>query len=145
MKKRNLKVIITALVSLIPLFFGSKYFKSIGASSDHQASSSIQALYQNRQSGAMVEFEGHIVKLLSDDNEGSRHQRFIVKIDNQHNVLIAHNSYVAPIEPIKVNQPINIDGQYEWNERGGVVHWTHADTYGTREGEWINFQGKKYK
>ena len=145
MTKRNRKVVTTALVALIPLFFGSKYFKSIGASSDHQASSSIQALYQNRQSGAMVEFEGHIVKLLSDDNEGSRHQRFIVKIDNQHTVLIAHNIDVAPRVPIKVNQPINIYGQYEWNERGGVVHWTHADTYGTREGGWINFQGKKYQ
>ena len=145
MTKRNRKAITTALVILIPLFFGSKYFKSIGASSDHQASSSIETLYQNRQSGVMVEFEGVVIKLLSDDNEGSRHQRFIVKINNQHTVLIAHNIDVAPRVPIKANQAITIYGQYEWNERGGVVHWTHADSDGSHEGGWIDFQSKKYQ
>jgi len=139
MTKRNRKAITAALVAIIPLFFGSKYFKSIGDAS------SIEALYQNRQSGVMIEFEGLIIKRLSDDNEGSRHQRFIVEIDNKHTVLIAHNIDVAPRVPIKVNQPVTIYGQYEWNDRGGVVHWTHADSYGSHEGGWINYQGKKYQ
>jgi hypothetical protein len=137
---------IAVLVAIIPLFFGSKYFKSIDVSSNnHQGLTSIEALYQDRQSGVMVEFEGLIIKSLSDDNEGSRHQRFIVELNNSHTVLIAHNIDVAPRVPIKVNLPVTIYGQYEWNERGGVVHWTHADSYGTHEGGWINFQGKKYQ
>lgn len=139
MTSSNRKAITAALVAIIPLFFGSKYFKSTGAAS------SIENLYQNRQSGVMIEFQGLVVKLLSDDNEGSRHQRFIVKLDSNHTVLIAHNIDVAPRVPIKVNQPITIYGQYEWNDRGGVVHWTHLDSYGSHEHGWIKFQGKKYQ
>ncbi len=60
-------------------------------------------------------------------------------------MLIAHNIDVAPRVPIETNQPITIYGQYEWNDRGGVVHWTHADSHGSHEGGWINFQGKKYQ
>ena len=44
-----------------------------------------------------------------DDNEGSRHQKFLVKIDNYPNitVLIAHNIDLAPrIEGIQANNPI---------------------------------------
>ena len=145
MTKKNRKVIITALLAIIPLFFGSKYFNSIDVSSDPQVTSTIEVLYENRQSGVMVEFDGLIAKKLSDDNEGSRHQRFIVELNNRHTVLIAHNIDVAPRVPIEVNQAVTIYGQYEWNERGGVVHWTHADPHGSHEGGWINFQGKKYQ
>ncbi len=83
--------------------------------------------------------------MLSDDNEGSRHQRFIVKVSGGHTVLVAHNIDVAPRVPIKSNRNIAIYGQYEWNEKGGVVHWTHADSIGTHEGGWIEFQGKVYQ
>ena len=144
MTKKNRKAIIAVLAALVPLFFGSKYFKSTG-SSGNASSSSIEALYQNRQSGVMVQFEGLVIKLLSDDNEGSRHQRFIVKISDKHTVLIAHNIDLAPRVPIKTNQMVTIYGQYEWNEKGGVVHWTHADADGSHEGGWINFQGKIYQ
>jgi len=145
MTKRNRKAITAALVAIIPLFFGTKFFKSMGSASDYQGSSAIEALYQNRQSGVMVEFAGVIKKMLSDDNEGSRHQRFIVELDNKNTVLIAHNIDVAPRVPIKTNQSITIYGQYEWNERGGVVHWTHADSYGSHEGGWIKYQGEIYQ
>jgi hypothetical protein len=62
MTKKNRQVITAASVAVIPLFFGSKYFKSLGASSDQQGSSTIEALYENRQPGVMVEFDGLIVK-----------------------------------------------------------------------------------
>ena len=52
---------------------------------------------------------GTVIKVLKDDNEGSRHQKFLVKIDNYPNitVLIAHNIDLAPrIEGIQANNPI---------------------------------------
>ncbi len=145
MTKKNRKAITVALIAIIPLFFGSKFFKSLGVSPDSLGSSSIAELYQSRQSGVMVKFEGVIIKILSDDNEGSRHQRFIVQLSDQHTVLIAHNIDVAPRVPIKKNKPVTIYGQYEWNDRGGVVHWTHKDSYGDHEEGWIEFQGKVYE
>lgn len=52
---------------------------------------------------------GTVIKVLKDDNEGSRHQKFLVKIDNYPNitVLIAHNIDLAPrIEGIETKNPI---------------------------------------
>ena len=145
MTKKNVKAITVVIMALIPVFFGSKFFKSTGISSENLGAYTIEELYNNRQSGVMVKFEGLIIKLLSDDNDGSRHQRFIVKISDRHTVLIAHNIDVAPRVPIQLNAYITIYGQYEWNEKGGVVHWTHADSNGTHEGGWIEFKGKVYQ
>ena len=36
-------------------------------------------------------------------------------------------------------------GQYEWNDRGGVLHWTHHDPKDWREGGWIEFDGERYE
>jgi hypothetical protein len=145
MTKKNVKAITIAVMALIPVFFGSKFFKSLEMSSESLGLSSIEELYENRQSGVMVQFEGLVIKLLSDDNEGSRHQRFIVKISDRRTVLVAHNIDVAARVPIKLDSNITIYGQYEWNEKGGVVHWTHEDSIGTHEGGWIEFQGKVYQ
>jgi len=40
----------------------------------------IQAAYENRQSDVQVEGAGRVVKVLPDDNEGSRHQKFILEL-----------------------------------------------------------------
>ena len=47
----------------------------------------IAELYAQKQSNTMVEFEGRVDRILADDNDGSRHQRFILKLDNGHTVL----------------------------------------------------------
>ncbi len=81
---------------------------------------------------------------MPDDNEGSRHQRFIVRVDNSLAVLVAHNIDLAPRVPAHWEDSIEIYGQYEWNEKGGVVHWTHKDPNRMHEEGWIEFQGNVY-
>jgi len=107
-------------------------------------SNTLKTLFKNKQSSVMILFNGTVVKVLSDDNEGSRHQRFIVKSDD-HTVLIAHNIDLAPRVPIQEGERIKIYGQYEWNEKGGVVHWTHHDPQNKHENGWIELNGKKFK
>ena len=104
----------------------------------------IEELYKNRVSGEMVLFEGEVSKILPDDNKGSRHQRFIVVLPSSHTVLIAHNIDLAARVPLQKHQPIKIFGQYEWNNKGGVVHWTHKDPRGTHTPGWIEYQGRTY-
>lgn len=144
MTKKNIKTTTAALIAFFSLFFGSKYFKTNSDTSSSAMSNSIEDLYQKRKSGVMVQFNGVVIKKLSDDNEGSRHQRFIVQLNSRHTVLIAHNIDLAPRVPIGLNKSVAIYGQYEWNERGGVIHWTHKDPGGTHEEGWIKYQGKTY-
>lgn len=91
------------------------------------------------------ETEFEVVKILSDDLDGSRHQRFLVARNGLPTLLVAHNIDLAPRAPIKERQSVVIRGRYEWNEKGGVIHWTHHDPKGYVDGGWIKVGSKKYE
>jgi hypothetical protein len=100
--------------------------------------------FENRLSDLVLEIEGEIDRILSDDNEGSRHQRFILRTANGHSVLVAHNIDLAPRVPLHVGDAVRLRGEYEWNEKGGVVHWTHRDPRGSHPDGWIIHEGERY-
>lgn len=102
-------------------------------------------LFQSRRSGVVVVVEGAVEALLSDDDRGSRHQRFIVRIAPDHTLLIAHNIDLASRVPLTTGDAVRVRGEYEWNAQGGVLHWTHHDPDGDREGGWIEFRGERYR
>lgn len=86
-----------------------------------------------------------VVKTLPDDNDGSRHQRFLVEGNDGNTVLVAHNIDLATPIPLHRRDVIEIRGRYEWNEKGGVLHWTHHDPSGRLEGGWIRHADTKYR
>ncbi|MBG33398.1 MULTISPECIES: DUF3465 domain-containing protein [Alcanivorax] len=106
----------------------------------------IQAAYENRQSDVQVEGVGRVVKVLPDDNEGSRHQKFILELASGQTILIAHNIDLAPrIPDLRDGESVSFYGEYEWNERGGVVHWTHHDPQGRHVDGWLKHDGKTFQ
>lgn len=105
----------------------------------------IRSLVREQRSGVMVTAVGEVVHLLPDDNEGSRHQRFLVELGTGDTLLIAHNIDLAERVPLGEGDVVSIRGQYEWNDRGGVLHWTHHDPKGWREGGWIEHEGLRYE
>ena len=104
-----------------------------------------QAAYQSKESNVQVRGTGIVVKILRDDTSGSRHQRFILKLMDGHTILVAHNIDLAPrIDAIEINDAIEFYGEYEWNTKGGVVHWTHHDPSGKHQGGWLRHNGILY-
>lgn len=102
--------------------------------------------YENRQSDIQVGGEGIVVKLLPDDNQGSRHQRIILRLPSGQTLLIAHNIDLAPrIEAIAPGDTLAFYGEYEWNAKGGVIHWTHHDPAGRHPDGWLEHQGVRYR
>ncbi len=96
--------------------------------------------------GKMVESIGVVGRLLADDNEGSRHQRFILKLANGQTLLVAHNIDLAPrIENLKRGDKVRFRGQFEMNDRGGVIHWTHHDPRGEHPAGWLEHEGRRYE
>jgi hypothetical protein len=94
--------------------------------------------YQSQQSGVQVTGEGTVVEILPDDNNGSRHQRFVLKLSSGHTVLVAHNIDLASrIPALRVGERVGFHGVYEWNAEGGVVHWTHGDPTGKHASGWV--------
>jgi hypothetical protein len=106
----------------------------------------INLAISNQQSGVQVETNGKVIKILPDDNQGSRHQRFLVKLPSDHVILIAHNIDLAPrIEDLAAGNSISIHGVFEWNAKGGVVHWTHHDPQGKHIPGKLVYQGRIYQ
>jgi len=101
---------------------------------------------ESRATRTQVEGEGIVAKVLPDDHEGDRHQRFIVRLPTGQTLLIAHNIDIAPrVERLREGDSISFSGEYEWNTRGGVVHWTHHDPTGTHTAGYIKHTGDIYQ
>lgn len=95
--------------------------------------------------GSWIEVTGFVVKLLSDDNDGSRHQRFVVNIGGGWTLLIAHNIDLAARIPLGIGDRVFVRGMYEWNDLGGLVHWTHHDPLGEEEGGYVRYRRRVYE
>ena len=107
---------------------------------------SAAALYAAKKSNAQIEDSGTVAKILADDNRGSRHQKFLVKVASGQTLLFAHNIDLAPrIDTINVGDSVEFRGEYEYNPKGGVVHWTHHDPKGKQYAGWILHNGKRYE
>ncbi len=107
--------------------------------------STIRDLFESRRSGEFVTIKGIVDRVLDDDNRGSRHQRFIVRLDSGTTLLIAHNIDLAKRVPLDRGGEVEIRGEYEWNEQGGLLHWTHHDPDARHPGGWIDYDGNRYR
>ncbi|MGR5173620.1 DUF3465 domain-containing protein [Vibrio owensii] len=106
----------------------------------------LKQAYQSHQSDVQVRGSGVVIRVLRDDNVGSRHQKFILKLESRQTLLVAHNIDLAPrVANLNVGDRIEFNGEYEWNSKGGVLHWTHHDPQGRHEGGWLKHNGRTYQ
>jgi hypothetical protein len=105
----------------------------------------LNRIFRKRDDGTWIEVSGFVTRLIADDDDGSRHQRFVIDVGNRQTLLIAHNIDVAQRVPVGMGDRIQVRGMYEWNDLGGLVHWTHNDPLGIDDGGWIRFRGKDYR
>ncbi|MEE9342814.1 MAG: DUF3465 domain-containing protein [Gammaproteobacteria bacterium] len=95
--------------------------------------------------GKWVTLSGKVSRILPDDNQGSRHQKFILKLNKKTTLLIAHNIDLADRVPLDKGDQITLRGRYEKNDRGGVIHWTHHDPQRAAKAGWIEHSGIRYE
>ena len=108
--------------------------------------STVSKAFEQRKSDVQVEDEGVVTRILSDDRQGSPHQRFIVKLASGQTVLIQHNIDLAPrVAGIKEGDTVSFLGEYIWNDQGGLVHWTHRDPGGKHVDGWVRHNGRTYQ
>jgi len=111
-----------------------------------QSGQEISAAFAKQQSNIQVRGQGTVAKVLKDDNDGHRHQRFILRLADGHTVLVAHNTDLAQrIDGLKAGDTVAFYGEYEWNPKGGVVHWTHHDPRHTHIDGWLKHDGNTYQ
>ncbi len=149
MKKKSNKII-SIIALIISAYFANNYVQENKSTvTDKQetqyksaSNKQLETLIKKRQSNVIITLDATIINILSDDNQGDRHQRLILK-SGKNTLLLAHNIDIAPRVPVKKGDFIKVRGEYEWNEKGGVVHWTHRSTSSHADG-WIIHNNKKY-
>ena len=169
MKKINMSIG-AVIVLLIAAFFGldlntnnkehtQQPANSVGGGQNSQSNESsssdqnqqnglslIQQAFDRHQSNVQVQSVGRVKAVLADDNEGSRHQKFILGLENGLTVLVAHNIDLAPrIRNIQKGDTVEFYGEYEYTEKGGVIHWTHHDPQNRHVGGWLKHEGEIYQ
>jgi hypothetical protein len=108
--------------------------------------SQIGRAFKNRTSNVQVEGKGIVTRILADDLAGSRHQRFIIRLATGQTVLIAHNIDIAlPVAGLQKGDSVRFYGEYVWNEKGGMIHWTHHDPEGRHVAGWLKHNGRTYQ
>jgi hypothetical protein len=117
--------------------------KSVAEASGNQQ---IATAFEQRLSNIQVEGQGTVSRILSDDLDGSRHQKFIVQLADGQTLLLAHNIDLAPrVDGLRQGDRVAFYGEYEWSPKGGIVHWTHHDPSGRHESGWIKHHGNTYQ
>ncbi len=144
------KTIIIITVVIAALYFGLQQKTQVQRQSPVQVSQDSGAILQNafetRTSNLQVNGQGVVIKILPDDRKGSRHQKFLVKLKSGQTLLISHNIDLAPrINKLQTGDNISFYGEYEWNPKGGLIHWTHHDPAGRHITGWIKHNGSTYQ
>ena len=143
-----MKKLILAIAIAAAVYFGWSQFNE--PDSVHQPSAiaddAIASAFRNQTSGIQVTGEGTVTKILADDDDGSRHQRFILRLASGHTLLVAHNIDLAPrVNSLEPGDWVAFNGVYEWNEKGGLIHWTHRDPSGQHQPGWLKHHGETYQ
>lgn len=92
-----------------------------------------------------VTVTARVKRLLPDDRKGNPHQRFLIELSNGTTVLVAHNIDLAPYVPLQQGDMVTICGEYIWNEKGGVLHYTHHTTNARHRGGYIQYNRQTYQ
>lgn len=134
------------LVVVVVLGWNHFYGEEVGSTNLRDDSSLPASIDIEWQSGQQVQGAGEVIRILPDDTDGSRHQRFIVRLRSGRTLLIAHNIDIAPRVPsLGMGDKVYFNGEYEWNSKGGVIHWTHRDPRQRHQAGWIEHKGRRYQ
>lgn len=102
--------------------------------------------FENQKSDIQIRGKGVVTMLLPDDLVVPRHQRFIIRISPKQTLLVAHNIDIADrISNLQIDSIIEFYGEYVWNSKGGIIHWTHHDSDGVHPGGWLKYEETTYQ
>jgi len=132
-----MKKLLAIVAALAVAYVANDYFADAPAGTGMPAAQEV-ATTTRLQSGGQVSGSGTVTRILSDDDRGDRHQRFIIRLPSGQTLLVAHNIDLAPrVAPLAVGDVVEFSGEYASNDKGGVVHWTHHDPAGRHPGGWL--------
>jgi Protein of unknown function (DUF3465) len=107
----------------------------------------VERAYAEGRSTVEVTADGVVTSVLADDSGPSgTHQRFIIRLaGSTQTVLVENNVDIGQRAPVATENDVIVHGEYVWNDKGGLIHFTHHDPAHTHEGGWIELRGTRYE
>jgi hypothetical protein len=139
---------IAYILVVVVAYYAYEHFliPELPASTARPTSVQSNLVIEQWRSGQQVSGIGTVVRVLSDDNDGSRHQRFVLELGSGRTLLVAHNIDLAPrIPSLSKGDTVSFYGEYETNQQGGVIHWTHNDPQGQHVAGWLEHKRRRYQ
>ncbi len=144
--RQRIVLVLVLLLGLVVLQQRYHWFFDEPSGEIVSSAEQLQQAFRDRRSSIQVEGRGTVVKVLKDDRQGSRHQRFILELPTGQTLLVSHNIDLAPrIDTLRIGDLVEFFGVYEYNDQGGVIHWTHHDPAGRHVDGWIRHNGRLYR
>jgi hypothetical protein len=107
----------------------------------------VERAYAEKRSSVEVTADGAVTSVLDDDTGPSgTHQRFIIRLaGSTQTVLVENNLTIGQRAPVVAGSDVRVHGEYVWNDKGGLIHFTHHDPDRSHEGGWIEVGGVRYQ
>jgi hypothetical protein len=102
---------------------------------------------ESRRNVNFVEGGGMIVnEVLPDDNQGLRHQKFVVQLSNGSKMLAVYNLDMDNCNPIPLQKgdTVAMGGEFKWTNQGPLLHWLHYDPSNRRPDGYVQHEGVDY-
>jgi hypothetical protein len=142
-----LRVDLPKLIAMLPALLALlRRHANAKGKTTHADSNAIDRAFEGRNSDLIVAASATVIAVLPDDTIGDAHQRILTRLDSGLTLLLSHNIDLAPrVHRPQTGAAIAFKGEYEYNPKGGVVHWTHRDPKGWHEDGWVDYAGERYQ
>lgn len=144
--RQKIVIVLLLLLGLVVFYERFDWFFGQTSADQTQGVERLKQAYEDRIDNLQIEGSGMVKTLLADDTKGSRHQRFILDLPTGQTILISHNIDLAPrIDNLRKGDEVGFFGEYEWNDRGGLIHWTHHDPDKKHVDGWLKHNGRVFR
>jgi hypothetical protein len=136
---------VSHLLVLAPLLFALQLGTVSAQAMISPGQAEVVQAQQNHQEVNFLEVKNaHVTQVLPDDLIGSKHQKWIVQLEDGSSLLCVYNSDMGDRIPVQVGQTMSLGGQYIWDRGGGLIHWLHADPQHRRPDGYVLLNGTTY-
>ena len=102
------------------------------------------------RSGVEVQATGSVARVLGKRTGPSGpHEGFLLHLTGAGGhgltVRVESNLDIIGTLPVVDGEPATVRGEYEYDQRGGVIHWTHHDPMGRHANGFVEIGGRRYE
>lgn len=132
------------VVAVLAIF---NYFTKNSSQNDKPQNQDVSYYLENKKDSYYIEItQAKVVKVLEDDQEDIKHQKWLVRLPSNHTLLAIYNIDYYERVPIQEGDEISLAGELGHNDQTGkpFIHWLHLDDTGKRPYGYVKLKGKYY-